>query len=208
MSNTMAINNSLRSLSLKQVRASILQLHAQQNIHNAYRIGQFYNYLVDTKLAQKANYKGALDYLHRRVGVVPRSTLLVYSTVARHFSEVTCTRYGSTTLCLLLTYEEAAGIQANRTEPGNTLIHVPSSNGAVTRKPFRECSVQDMRMALQRLREPSTGTAKARNARNHTAPSQGEVVIHFKNMPQSQVKKLSKALLGQFQPLGVKARVA
>jgi len=28
------------------------------------------------------------------------------------------------------------------------------------------------------------------------------------NMPQSQVKKLSKALLEQLQPLGVKARVA
>lgn len=229
MMNTTAGKDSIRNLSLKQVRASMMQFQAQQQtFSNAYRIGQLYNYMVDTNLAQQANYRGALDYFSQNFPAVPRSTLSIYSTVARHFSEQVCTRFGTTTLSLLLTYEVVTGIQANHEAPGGTLIQVPGTNGAVKYKPFSECSVQEMRKALKRLRKPGSGRSiptaplshvdrgqpvKARSlegksARRPSSTDLGEVVIHFKNIPQSQVEKLSEALMGQFQSLRVKARVA
>lgn len=229
MSNTAAGNDSIRGMSLKQVRAAMLQLQAQQNIHSGYRMGQLYNHVVDTKLAQKANYRGALDYFHQHVRAVPRSTLVLYGTVARHFSETVCTRFGSTCLSLLLTYEEAAGIQIDHGAPGGTLILVPGDGGAVTHKPFGECSVSDMRRALQRLRKASSGRSISTANRSHAerraqsvnaAPARGsgvqvqasdqptEVVIHFKNFPPAQAQKLAEVLVGQLQPLRMKARVA
>jgi hypothetical protein len=35
-----------------------------------------------------------------------------------------------------------------------------------------------------------------------------EVVIHFKNFPPAQVQKLAVALVGQLQPLRMKAQVS
>jgi hypothetical protein len=216
-------------MSLKQVRAAMLQLQVRHNPHNGYRMGQLYNHVVDTKLAQKAKYRGALDYFHQHVRAVPRSTLVLYGVVARHFSETVCTRFGITCLGLLLTYEEAAGIQSDHDAPGGTLIQVPGGDGAVTRKRFGECSVGDMRGALQRLRKASSGrpvsTANLSHAGRHeqsvnAAPPRGsevqvqasdqpaEVVIHFKNFPPAQVQKLAEALVGQLQPLRMKAQVS
>ncbi len=229
MSNTTAGKDSIRNMSLKQVSAAMLQLQARETTHNAYRMGRLYNYVVDTKLAQKAKYRGALDYFNQHVRAVPRSTLTLYGAVARHFSEAVCTRFGVICLRLLLTYEEAAGIQVDHDAPGDTLIQVPGDNGAVAHKPFGECSVDNMRRALQRLRKASFGKSlptanpsqvernerivKARSPRGEGVQGQAsnhhaEVVIHFKNIPLSQVEKLSEALLGQLQPLRVKARVA
>lgn len=229
MSNTTTGNDSIHSMSLKQVRTTMLQLQAQRGTHNGYRMGQLYNHVVDTKLAQKSKYRGALDYFHQHLQAVPRSTLLLYGAVARHFSEEVCTRFGVTCLGLLLTYEEAAGSQSNHDAPGGTLIQVPGDNGGVTHKPFSECSVSDMRRALQRLRRASSGrpisTANRAHAERHepsfkagpprgsgaqvqASDQQAEVVIHFKNMPPVQMRKLAEALVGQLQPLRMKARVS
>ncbi len=78
--------------------------------------------------------------------------------MARNFTEQVATQFGVTRLTLLLTYKEAAGLELNHNEPGPMLIEVPGDNNTVVSKPFSDCSVQDLRKALQRKRRPTSST--------------------------------------------------
>ena len=123
---------------------------------NHYRMGQFYNYVVDKKLAEKANFKDAKDYFTKHLADLSQTSLTLYGAVANDFSEPVARRFGVICLYLLLTYKEAADIEVNHEEPGDTLIEVPDDKGHVTAKPFGDCSVDQMRRALKRLRKPAS----------------------------------------------------
>jgi hypothetical protein len=203
------------SMQIEEITVDIRQLLRQENV-NHYHIGLLYNHAVEHKLAQARGYKDALSYFADHLQEISRATLVMYGTVAEEFEEEVCMRYGVTCLSLLLTYEEAAATQADRKEPGTTLISVPDEKGHVTRKPFATCSVADMRKALQRLRKPASSApvpaeeearlqfyrdAVARkfpkksriqvSARNH----KGTVLVSLKDIPLGDMEKLIEALM-------------
>jgi len=204
-------------MTLPQVRAAMLQLMAEENT-NHYRMGQLYNYVVDNKLAENAGHKNALEYFNKELADLPSSSLRMYAVVAESFSESVSARFGVTCLSLLLSYKEAAGVQVNHEEPGGTLIEVPGKTGAVTAKPFSACTVNDMRMALQARRKPTSSKPlpdadltlanqyreavtgrfpKEARVRVQLRNDKGTPVLDFKGIPLADVAKLAAALVAE-----------
>jgi hypothetical protein len=208
-------------MTLEQVRKAMLDLMMEEST-NHYRMGQLYNYVVDNRLAEKADYKDAEEYFSKHLSDLSFSSLRLYGAVANSFSEQVSRRYGVTCLSLLLTYKEVADLEVNHEEPGGTVIEVPEENGAVTAKPFGECSVNEMRLAIQRKRKPSSskplseadltladqyrkavtdrfpkGVPVRVQVRNH----KGKAVLDFKGIPLEEVGKLSEALAADLSPV-------
>ncbi len=202
-------------MTLEQVRGQMLVLLAEENL-NQHRIGQLFNHVVDNQLAEKAGYKNARDYFAQQLCDVAPATLTTYGAVAANFSEEIARRFGVTCLYLLLIYKEVAEVEVNHDEPGPTLIEVPGENGAVTAKSFSECSVDQMRKALQRKRKPASSKplppedlervdhvrdsvtsrfAKGVPVRVQVRNHKGKTVVDFKGIPLDQLAKLAEALL-------------
>jgi hypothetical protein len=207
-------------MTLAQVLAAMLQLMKEENT-NHYRMGQFYNYVVDKKLAQDAGYKDAKDYFSKHLADLSQTALTMYGTVANDFSEPVARRFGVTCLYLLLTYKEAADIEVNHEDPDGTLIEVPDDKGHVTSMPFGDCSVEQMRRALQRLRKPASSKPltpeaealaeqyseavtgrfpKGARVKVLVRNQKGKAVLDFKGIPLEQVNQLVEALSGQLPP--------
>jgi hypothetical protein len=205
-------------MTLEQVRTGMLQLLSEESI-NHHRLGQLYNYAVDNELAEGAGYSGgAPDYFSKNLPEVSVAALRMYGAVAEVFSEEVCAEYGITCLYLLRTYEEAADIKVDHEKPGPTVIEVPDEKGAVRAKAFSECSVEELRKAIQRKRKPSSskplpakeveltdqvrkevtsrfakGTPVRVQIRNH----KGEALLDFKGIPRSKLATLVLALVAQ-----------
>jgi hypothetical protein len=210
-----------QDLTLDQVPSAMLQL-IQEASSNYYRMGLLYNYVEDRKMAEAAGYASTQDYFRKNVREVSASALFMYGAVARAFSADTCHQFGVTRLSLLLTYKKALTLTLNHEEPGGTLIEVPGKKGEVTTKLFSECSVAELRKAIQRMRDLTSGTKPLPPAevalgdryvgavtarfkkgdplrakvRNH----EGMGVLDISGIPLSQVHKVAEALLAQ--PLG------
>ncbi|WP_224366803.1 hypothetical protein [Hyalangium versicolor] len=206
-------------MTLDQVGAAMVLLMAEENI-NHYRMGVLYNYAVDRKLAELAGYKNALDFFQQKLADLSQSALSMYGVVARDFSEETSRRFGVTCLSLLRTYKDLASIKVNHDQPGDTPIEVPDKKGVVTTKPFGQCSVDEMRRALQLKRKPTSSQPLAEEhvavadqvgkavlerfekgdpvkvqLRNH----QGEAILDFTGIPLSKRMKLAEALMASAQ---------
>jgi len=208
---------------LDQLGKELLHLMAQGHI-NHHRMGKIYNHIVKKKMAEKAGYADARDYLSKNLANLSQTALTLYGTVAENFSESQAQRFGVTCLYLLLTYKEAADLNVNLEEPGPTPIEVPDEKGHVTPKPFSECSVDELRRAIRRKRKPSSskplppeaeaqaeqfteavesrfpkgkGTLVTVALRNQ----KGQAVLDFKGIPLGQVGKLVEALAGQLPPV-------
>jgi hypothetical protein len=208
-------------MTLKQVHLAMLQLMREENI-NHHRMGQLYNYVVDKELAQKAGYKDAKDFFSQHLADLSQATLSTYGAVAEAFSEPVARRFGVTCLHLLLIYKEAADIEVNAEEPGGTLIEVPGDKGQVATKPFGDCSVDQMRKALQRKRKPASSKplppevelladqyreavtgrfSKGTRVKVLVRNEKGEAVLDFKGIPVKQVSQLAAALTGELPPV-------
>jgi hypothetical protein len=208
-------------MTLEQVRQAMLGLMAQESI-NHHQMGQLYNHVVKKELAEKAGYKDAKAWFSQHLVDLAEPTLRRYGAVAAAFSEEVARRFGVTCLSLLLTYEEAADMEANHEEPGPTLIEVPGPNGQVEAKPFSQCSVEELRKAIQRKRKPASskplppgsvergeqyeaalkarfpvGTPVQVQVRN----LKGKAVVDFKGIPLEQMNKLIEALTGELPPV-------
>lgn len=142
-------------MTLNQAGKAMLGLMMEES-NNHYLMGLLYNYMVDKKLAENAGYQDARDYFSQHLSDLSYTSVRMYGAVAAKFSEEVSTRFGVTCLYLLLTYKEVADLKVNYEDPEGTLIEVPGKNGAVTPKPFGECSVDEMRRAIQRKRKPSS----------------------------------------------------
>jgi hypothetical protein len=225
MMNINAGSKFTHSMSLDQVRVAFAELLAQESTHH-HRMGVLYNHVVDNKLADNTPYKTAQGFFAAHFKDLSRATLASYGLVARNFTEEVCGLFGATRLSLLLTYKEVAKIQLNNAEPGGTLIEVPDDNGVVQHKLFSECSVVDMRKALQRKRRPTssepvpaedlalveqyrkvvtdrfpTGSQVRVSVRNIS----GKAAISFKDIPLTQVDSLTEALIDGVPSLRVVA---
>ncbi len=210
-----------KDMTLEQAYEALLKL-IEEETTNHYRMGQLYNHVVTYELAEAAGYKSAQEYFTQRIHQVSHAALHMYGRVANGFSGDTCHQFGVTRLSLLLTYEEAADIKVNHEEPGGTFIEVPGTKGEVKPKLFSECSVDELRKAIQRKRKPSSskplppedialadkyiGAVTARfkkgdGLRMQVHNHKGTAVLDFKNVPLSQMRKLAETLLAQSVPL-------
>jgi hypothetical protein len=208
-------------MTLEQVRQALLGLMAQESI-NHHQMGQLYNHVVKNDLAEKAGYKDAQEWFSQHLVDLSPTTLKTYGAVAAAFSEEVARRFGVTCLSLLLTYEEVADMEANHEEPGNTVIEVPGPNGQVEARSFSQCSVEQLRKAIQRKRKPASSKPlppgalergeqyqAAVKARFPTVAAvqvqvrnvKGKAVVDFKGIPLEQVNKLIEALTGELPPV-------
>jgi hypothetical protein len=206
--------NTGQSMTLEEAGTAFVALATAENV-NHHQMGLLYNYVVDAQLAEHADQKSALDFFVSKVSDLSRATLVSYGAVARNFTEEITVQFGVTRLSLLLTYKEAAGLELNRNEPGSMLIEVPGDNNTVVSKPFSDCSVQDLRKALQRKRRPTSSaplpaTALAlvdqyRKAVTSQFPAHAPVRVSVRNangkaiisfdVPLEQVDTLTEALI-------------
>ncbi|WP_224242407.1 hypothetical protein [Hyalangium gracile] len=145
-----------------------------------------------------------------------QASLTTTGPVATNFSEEVARRFGVTCLYLLLIYKEAADLQVNHEEPGPTIIEVPGANGSVKSKTFGECSVDEMRKAIQRKRKPASSKplpeedlmlatqleeavtsrfSKGDNVRVSVRNEKDKAVMTFDGIPLEQVLKLAEALM-------------
>jgi hypothetical protein len=203
------------TLTLQEAHDEFSQL-LQTESANHHRMGQLYNHVVKHKLAEKAQYPNALAYFSKHFKAVARSTLLAYSAVAKTFTEPVTTEFGVTRLKHLLTYKEVADITLNDAEPGSTPIEVPDKDGVVALKPFKDCTVEELRKAIVRKRKPSSSkplppevlsqVEEYRNAVISRFPDDvpvdvkarkhnSEVLITFKDIPMSLLDGLAEILL-------------
>jgi hypothetical protein len=208
-------------MTLEQVRVAMQGLMAQESI-NQHHMGQLYNHVVKNKLAEQAGHKSALEWFSKHLVDLSQTSLTIYGAVAEAFSEEVSRRFGVTCLLLLLRYEKAADMEADRQEPGNTLIEVTGDNGQVASKPFSQCSVEEMRRALQGKRKPSSSKplppgAVERGEQYHAAVKalfpkvttvevqvrniKGRAVVDFKGIPLEQVNRLTEVLTGELPPV-------
>ncbi len=208
-------------MTLEQVRLALLQLMREEGV-NHYRMGQLYNHAVDKELAQKAGYKSAKDYFSQHLADLSQATLSMYGAVAKAFSEPVARRFGVTCLHLLLNYKEATDIAVNHEGPGDTLIEVPDDKGQVTSMRFGDCSVEQMRRAIQRKRKPASSKplppevetladqyreavtgrlAKGTRVKVLLRNEKGKAVLDFKGIPVEQVSQLAAALTGELPPV-------
>ncbi|MFY0524922.1 hypothetical protein ACN28I_17805 [Archangium gephyra] len=80
-------------MTLDQIRDTINALARQGSTAN-HQIGVLYNHVVDRRLAEIAGYKSTQDYFIAHVKALAQSTLSLYGTVARNFTESVCTQHG------------------------------------------------------------------------------------------------------------------
>jgi hypothetical protein len=200
---------------LQALCIQIRQLLAAGGI-NCHRIGVLYNIAVRNKLAQKAKLKNASAYFSKNIKELSKATLVMYGAVAEEFSEAACCQYGMTALSLLITYAEASKTELDANDPSTMVIAVPDPNGVVEEKFFGECTVAELRKALQRLRKPTSSAplsadtlARVQQCRNIwmgyfpeeagvdlvVSNRKGKAVISLKEIPLEQLEQLT-ALLG------------
>ncbi len=197
-----------------QVLTDMRQLVAQENI-NQHAMGELVIYTRVNQIAENAGYKDAPEFFAENIKELSQSTLARYAAVAEAFTAEQCAEFGVTRLSLLLTYEEAAGIQADQNDLGGTKINVPDENGVVSEIPFADCTVDDLRAALQRLRKPTSSAplppeATARIQRYRDAFTQlfgkknrirvegrnrkGKVILFFSEVPYEDADKVGAVL--------------
>ncbi len=172
-------------------------------------------HVVKNKLPEKAGYKNASEWFSKHLVDLSQASLTLHGKVAEAFSEAFSRRFGTSCLSLLLTYEKAAELEVDREEPGNTVIEVPTDNGQAQAKPFSQCSVDQMRRALQLERKPGSSKpmppgAVERGEQYHAAVKalfpkvttvevqvrniKGKAVVDFKGIRLEQMNRLIELL--------------
>ncbi|WP_375766821.1 hypothetical protein NR798_34765 [Archangium gephyra] len=212
-------SNTLPELTLEQVRDSILSYLEQGNAGH-YGIGRLYNYAVDNKLAEKTQYDSALQYFSQHIKTLSQSTLSRYGAVAREFTEEACRKYGVMNLTTLRTYAVAADIQLTSGDPGATPIDVPQEDGRVVQKPFSECTMVELKLAVKGKRKPSRATmpttdaarvefmreslsrhfAQGARVQFKTNIKGGKTFLTIQGVPLEEVERLMEALLDGLMP--------
>jgi hypothetical protein len=198
----------------------IRQLLAAGNA-GCHEIGVRYNYAVENKLAEKAGYKSAPEFFSQQIKDLSRSTLAMYGAVAKSFTAENCGRYGMSALNLLSVYAEASGSELDTNDPGTMLVEVPDESGEVDTKFFGDCTVAELRKALQRLRKPTSSkplptdtlarVEQCRNAwaahfpekagvRMEVANRKGKPVVSLKGLTLEQLEQLTAMLSPSLLP--------
>jgi hypothetical protein len=199
-------------MTLEQVKTTLLALSTQISTH-AHQIGTLYNLVVDRKMAEIAGYPSALEYFNKNVKSISKSTLINYGTVARHFTEAICTRYGMGNLREFIRYADVTSTPLPA-DPGPMLIDVPQDDGTVLGKPFAECSVDELERASRAKRTPPSprvpvadrarllffsdsierGFQGVANVRFSSRNKDGKTLVSLQDVPMTEVDRLIQAL--------------
>ncbi|MFL5345815.1 MAG: hypothetical protein ACJ8AT_13575 [Hyalangium sp.] len=133
--------------------------------------------------------------------------------VARSFDADTCTQYGMYRLRALLRYLDAVSATAPA-DPSTVVLDVPQDDDKVVKKPFVECSVDDVESATRAKRAPIAarvpvpdkarllffedsifqsfnGVAEVRFTANNR---DGTTLINLQGVPMAEVPQLIQAL--------------
>lgn len=208
------------TLTLQQVRESILGYVAQGNAGH-FHIGRLYNHTVENKLAEKEGFDSAQQFFSQHVKALSQAMLSRCGTVAREFTEQACRMYGVTNLSALLTYAGEVDLRPDGNDPGSTPIDVPQEGGDVVRKPFADCTVEEVRRATKYKRNPTRATmptpeatrvqlmrdalmrhfAQRGNVRFNARYQRGKTLLSLQNVPLEEVERLAEALLEGLQPV-------
>jgi hypothetical protein len=81
----------------------------------------------------------------------------MFGAVAREFTREVCEKYNMASLGALLDYQRLrygylpryGYLQLDSREPGNTPIDIPRRGGLMLTKPFADCTMDDLRQAVQ-----------------------------------------------------------
>ena len=213
-------SNTPLELTLDQVRDSMLGYVAQGNAGH-YQIGRLYNYVVDNELAVKGGYASAQLFFSEHVKALSQATLSMYGSVAQEFSEPVCVAYGMIKLSTLLTYEKVTKVRLPEGDPGHASIEVPLEDGTVQRRPFADCSLEDLKRALKHKRtadkEPVPAGEAARvqflkdsvlrhfkedkRVRVDARVHRGKTLVSMKDVPLAELERFAEALLEGMQPV-------
>src|SRR5262249_38808907 len=119
-----------------------------------WQIGVHYNRIVSGHLVEKSrDYKSARQFFATQFADVPQSTLSLYGTIAKTFTENVAKNYGVSRLRALLTYEKLAGSKLPEGDPGDTPIRIPQKDGSTKEKRFADCTRDELQSAIRHHRE-------------------------------------------------------
>ena len=140
------------SMTLEQCYESILQC-LMLGVGGHYRIGLLYNHIVANRLAVNRGYPTTRAYFRKHVRVLSQSTLTRYGAVSHSFDLAVAEKYGMAALGSLLEYVRLAHVwHFDRKEPGTIPIEMPRRGGLMLTKPFSDCTLEDLRDAIQTRR--------------------------------------------------------
>jgi hypothetical protein len=145
----------LWEMTLDELRDAIIQCLLQGSAGH-YRIGKLYNHIVLCRRAVDAGYPTTREYFRRHVRVLSHASLTMFGGVARKFNQAVCEKYGMANLGILLEYERlryGSVLYVSR-EPGDIPVDIPRRGGLTLTKPFADCTLEDLRQAVQARRAP------------------------------------------------------
>lgn len=219
MNQTNGSNTFSELTTLEQVRDRMIAYLREGNAGH-YNIGRLYNHAVTTLLAGKTGAKNAQEYFSQNIQELSQATLSRYGAVAREFSEEACRQYGVVKLTTLLTYASAAKLQLQPAELGSTPIDVPQKEGPVARKPFAECSLEELRKAVKSKKAPSEASVpdsdnahvellrkcitnhfpKGARVQLKTSVEKGKTLLTIQGVPLNELERLVSMLMDGLQP--------
>ncbi|WPB80992.1 hypothetical protein KYC5002_17890 [Archangium violaceum] len=202
----------LEDLTLGEIRNLIVDL-AQQGSTFQHQIGALYNHVVARRLAELAGYENAQAYFSKNVKALSQSTLGNYGIVARNFTVEDCMQYGMYRLRALLRYLEAIHATVP-TDLSTLLLDVPKEDGKVEKKPFAECSVDDVERATRVKRAPpvsrvpiadqarllfiadsiSTQFEGVADVRLSSRTKEGKTLVSLQDVPMTELTRLMQAI--------------
>jgi len=212
-------SNTQPELTLVQVRDSIRSYLTQGHVGH-YSIGKLYNHTVDHKLAEKEGFASAQEFFSQNFKELAQATLSRYGAVAREFTEEACGKYGVVKLASLSTYARLEDLELASSDLGGMPIDIPQAGGTVAPKPFAECSLEEMRLALKHKRKPFKKTMPAPDAARvdfmresfsrhfaqgarvqlKTSVQGSKTLLTIQGVPLDDLERLMEALMDGLQP--------
>ncbi|QRN95954.1 hypothetical protein JRI60_44125 [Archangium violaceum] len=212
-------SNTLPELTLEQVTNSIRSYLTQGNA-GQYSIGKLYNYTVANQLAEKEGFGTAQNYFSQNFKELSQATLSRYGAVARAFTEDACKKHGVMKLTTLSSYAKAAELDFAPSELDDMPIDIPEEGGAVSQKPFTECSLDELKNAVKNKRKPlkpsmpqpdvarvdfvresfSRHFAQGARVQLKTSVQGGKTLVTIQGVPLDDLERLAEALLDSLSP--------
>jgi hypothetical protein len=207
-------------LTLEQA-SELIRQHMERMHAELYRIGRICHELVAQGVAGNHTYGGAELHLSPRLKELARQDLRRAFEVARVFTEEDCLKYGPRRLHLLVEYTLKFQLPMIPGDPGFMLITVLDEEGTLRRKPFCECTEEELGRAVGQLHPKESGRPLRAEAycvqrlrdglqkrlirgswKNVPATiHKGRIHVSLKNVPVAELEPLVGALLESLEPL-------
>ncbi len=201
--------------------SELIRLHTIRMYAELYRIGRICNELVTQGVAGQRCYSNVALQLGPWLKELARADLYRAFEVARTFSQEDCVKYGPRRLHLLMQYMLKHELPLLVQDPGFTLITVPQEDGTLLRKPFCECTEEELGSAISRSRRQRSGRPsraeahcvqrlrdglQKRSVRSPrkgvlTTVREGRLHVTLKEVPVTDLEPLVGALLESLEPL-------